>query len=342
MLLSREQFRERVFARDKHRCVICAAPAADAHHIVERKLFEDTGGYFLDNGASLCAEHHLEAEQTTLTCEEIRQAAGIRDVVLPPQFYPDERIDKWGNPILPNNQRLRGELFDDESVQRILTRGGVLGHFTTKIKHPRILHLPWSESVSSDDKVLKDTSGFEGREVVISVKMDGENTTLYRDGLHARAVDARAHPSQAWVKALHAAIRHEIPEGWRISGENLYARHALHYTRLASYFEVFSVWDDRNHCLSWKETKEWAALLGLATVPVLYEGVWDEELVRSLYSPTHEGEPCEGYVVRLGEGFHYREFGRFVAKYVGAGFDEARKEAERDWVRRSVVPNSLA
>lgn len=36
--------------------------------------------------------------------------------------------------------------------------------------------------------------------VVITEKMDGENTTLYRDGLHARSLDSRHHPSRNWVK----------------------------------------------------------------------------------------------------------------------------------------------
>ena len=38
-LLTRDEYREAVFARDKHRCVICDSPAVDVHHIVERKLW---------------------------------------------------------------------------------------------------------------------------------------------------------------------------------------------------------------------------------------------------------------------------------------------------------------
>jgi len=45
-LLTRDQFREAVFARDKGRCVICGAEGKDAHHIMERSLFDD-GGYYL-------------------------------------------------------------------------------------------------------------------------------------------------------------------------------------------------------------------------------------------------------------------------------------------------------
>jgi len=61
-LLTRDDFRVRVFTRDGHRCVICGAEGKDAHHIMERRLF-DNGGYSLDNGATLCENHHVRARQ---------------------------------------------------------------------------------------------------------------------------------------------------------------------------------------------------------------------------------------------------------------------------------------
>jgi len=50
ILLDRDSFREFVFVRDGHKCVICGAPKKDAHHIIERRLFSN-GGYFIENGA---------------------------------------------------------------------------------------------------------------------------------------------------------------------------------------------------------------------------------------------------------------------------------------------------
>lgn len=60
----RENFRTAVFTRDKHKCIFCGKDAVDAHHITDRNspLFVN-GGYVLQNGASLCSEHHLLAEQ---------------------------------------------------------------------------------------------------------------------------------------------------------------------------------------------------------------------------------------------------------------------------------------
>lgn len=53
ILLTREDFKKIVFERDKHKCVVCGQPAVDAHHIIDRALWTD-GGYYLDNGVSLC------------------------------------------------------------------------------------------------------------------------------------------------------------------------------------------------------------------------------------------------------------------------------------------------
>ena len=77
-------------------------------------------------------------------------------------------------------------------------------------------------------------------------------------------------------------IKHEIPEGWRICGENLYARHSILYDGLKSYLYVFSVWNERNECLSWDETVEWCELLGLECADVLYRGLFDESVLKRL------------------------------------------------------------
>ena len=94
-LLSREQFRKKVFERDKGRCVFCREAAADAHHILDRKLFKD-GGYYLNNGAAVCSKHHLDCEEGRISVEDIRYACRIVNMVLPPGLDPGLRYDKWG------------------------------------------------------------------------------------------------------------------------------------------------------------------------------------------------------------------------------------------------------
>lgn len=120
-----------------------------------------------------------------------------------------------------------------------------------RFKYPRTPHLPWSPGFTADDIRQRDIQGFEDKEIVITEKMDGECTTIYRDFIHARSIDSRHHSSRAWVKGLQARLALDIPEGWRVCGENLYAKHSLHYSELESYFYVFAIWDENNRCLSW-------------------------------------------------------------------------------------------
>ena len=159
MLLTRDQFRNAVFARDNHRCVICGNErrgdvGIDAHHIIERRLWVD-GGYYLDNGATLCSWSdggcHYRAEDTSLSVEEIRIAAGIKKAVLPEDMYLDHVYDKWGNVILENGTRTKGPLFYDESVQKVLRQHPDFGSlFVEYVKYPRTYHLPWSPGATDD------------------------------------------------------------------------------------------------------------------------------------------------------------------------------------------------
>lgn len=318
-LLTRAEFAAAVFARDGHRCVICDKPAVDAHHIIERRLWLD-GGYYLDNGAAVCQDCHLLAEQTVISCEQLRAAARINRILLPEHLYDDHTYDKWGNVILPDGRRVRGELWADLSVQKILAAGGVLPLFTPYVKYPRTYHLPWSPGVSKSDRVWKNTQALENRHVTVTEKLDGENITLYRDCVHARAVEGQHYPWQDWVRNLQARIGWELPDGWRLCGEYLYSPHAIQYTELPSYFLVFAIYDADNVCLSWEETVGYASILGLPTVPVLYRGPWDERAVRACYTGrSRYGSESEGYVVRPTDAFPFSQYRHLVGKYVREG-----------------------
>lgn len=47
------------------------------------------------------------------------------------------------------------------------------------------------ETITEDDKRLKDTTQFKNMNVVITEKMDGENTTIYNNYYHARSLDSK-------------------------------------------------------------------------------------------------------------------------------------------------------
>lgn len=335
-LLTRQQFNDEVFSRDGHKCVVCGAMAVDAHHLMERRLWPD-GGYYLDNGVSLCSEHHLDAETTKISPQELRDLAGIQTVVLPPDLT-EGKYDKWGNEYLPNGLRTRGPLFAQENVQKVLKMGGFEAQsFTHIVKYPKTPHLPWSPETASDDRILDDVDHFLGKRIVVTEKMDGENANLYSDHFHARSASEAMGEDRAHVKQIWGRIRWEIPEGWRICGENMAALHSVAYEDLDDWLLVFSIWNEDNEALSWEETVGYCEMLDLQHVPVLFEGLWEdcpfEEIGEQVLARGREG-----YVVRVVDSFGFGEFSKSIAKFVRHGHVQTKGI---HWRNRKRVWNKL-
>lgn len=203
-------------------------------------------------------------------------------------------------------------------------------------KYPRTYHLPFSEGVTSDDKIIDSLSQFEGEDIVITEKMDGENTTMMTNRIFARSIDSIDHPSRHWVKGLWGRMGWQIPKNYRICGENLFAEHSIHYTDLPSYFLVFSVWDDENRCLSWDEAMPLIEKLGLLTVPVLYRGPYNLEIVKQIIQNLNF-EKQEGIVIRNTKSFHYDDFKTNVAKYVRKN----HVQTDQHWMQKKIIKNDL-
>lgn len=222
------------------------------------------------------------------------------------------------------------------------------------------MHLSYSPGTFSDDRLMsveEMKESFLGKEIVVTEKLDGENTSMYLDYYHVRSIDSRPHPSQDWCRRLHAMVHHEIPENWRICGENTYAKHSIYYDQLTTFFYVFSIWTDKNVCLSWDQTVEYVNLFNdslsgtgfsMETVPVLYRGSWNEELVkacwtgRSLY-----GKEQEGYVVRISDSFAFpvpeeSDKNQMAVFKTLAKFVRAKHVQTDDHWRATWEPNKLA
>ena len=337
--LTRTEFREITLDRDGHKCVFCGCTEnLDAHHIIERRLFDQCGGYHLDNGATVCELHHRLCEQTVISCDQVRDQVGIARTVLPEYMYTDHQYTKWGDVILDNGLRMPGPLFYDQSVQKILAQGQQLDQYTRYVKYPRTYHHPLSESRSSDDKINSNIAALlKDQEIVITVKMDGENFTGYSDYCHARSIDSGNHESRNWAKTFHFQnVAYNLPSTFRYCAENLYAKHSIHYTNLDSYLLGFQIWD-RDRCLSWDDTVEWFELLNITPVPVLYRGSYSDQIVAQMFAQA-KSQGHEGIVVRQAAEFSYRDFRNSVAKLVRAGFIES---GASHWRFRKTVPNQI-
>ena len=211
-----------------------------------------------------------------------------------------------------------------------------------RFKYPRTFHLPWSLGATSDDKTHSlemIESIFSGKEVIVTEKLDGENSTIYPDGYsHARSVNSAHHPSRSQLKSLTAKISYNIPQGFRICGENVFAEHSISYDKLEAFFYVFSIFEGET-CLSWADTEEYSELLGIPTVPVLYRGKWNAQKVQESWNGVSTlGDTSEGYVVRLASSFSFQNFGKSAAKYVRAN----HVQTDTHWMHQTLKPNKLS
>ena len=208
-LLSRDEFREGVFERDNHTCVVpgCMAPAVDAHHLLERVLWRDKsqfGGYYLSNGASVCETHHKLAEIDMITPQTLREWCDIDTV------------------ILPNGLKKTG-IIDEVEVPQWHTKWGIELKHPTRIfcKYPSTRYFPFSPGVDELDireNGFANLADFIDVPLRVTIKMDGSNVVLRRNGIAARNGDTALHESYDALKAFHAAIKYAIPEHIQLFG----------------------------------------------------------------------------------------------------------------------------
>lgn len=203
-------------------------------------------------------------------------------------------------------------------------------------KYPRTYHLPFSLGLGSDDKVLTNFEDyFENRQVVISEKMDGENTTVYSNYCHARSIDSKHASYHSWLLSYIQSFNYLLKENERVCGEYLFAQHSIHYDDLKSYFLAFSIWQDET-CLSWESTVERCKELSILTVPVLYVGNYDSKQLRNCISKVAE-KGGEGVVMRLACEFKYSDFCRSVVKYVRAN----HVQTDEHWSKGKITQNNM-
>lgn len=223
-----------------------------------------------------------------------------------------------------------------------------------KFKYGRTFHLPWTGHKTTDDKIWDEDlleKAFSGKEIIITEKMDGENTTVYDDGtFHARSIDGRWHPSRNRMVGIAKGLGAQLPRGYRLCGENLYAQHSIAYTKLPCYYMVFGIYDENNMCLSWDDTEYFAKEIGATLVPRIWRGDWDHfyvnhpDMTRFIMSNDWLSEneyqikgEIEGYVVRTTEGFHYDDLGSHCGKYVRFG----HIQTDEHWMHQKIRPNGL-
>jgi hypothetical protein len=192
--------------------------------------------------------------------------------------------------------------------------------------------LGWSQGGTADDIRLVEPGCLDGKILVYTEKLDGENTVCTRDVIHARSETGYGNPWQTWMKGFWSRIRSDIPAGFTICGESMYAVHSIEYTLLDSYFYVFGILEG-DRFLSWEDTKTYCALIGLQHVPELHIGP-----IMRLGIPRASafGPVCEGYVVRNIESFDLDSFSGNVAKCVRANHVQTDVHWSKNWKKHEL------
>lgn len=206
-------------------------------------------------------------------------------------------------------------------------------------KYPRTPHFPFSLGVTKDDKVLSSTNHFNNKLVVVTEKMDGENTTIYNDYYHARSLDSKHRDYHSYLLAnILPMIQYQIPNNYRICGEYLYAKHSIYYENLENYFLVFSIWNN-DICISWEDVEQLCKEWKINTVPVLYKGIYDENKIKEIANEVVK-KGGEGIVVRLQDAFLYNDFNNSIAKFVRANHVQTNSHWSQSIIEQNKLKNN--
>lgn len=204
-------------------------------------------------------------------------------------------------------------------------------------KYPRTYHLPFSPGTTSDDRIAGDWAFILEHELVMTEKLDGENTCLKADGVFARSHAApTTNPWAVKMRELWERHKHSLGD-LEIFGENLYAIHSIEYQCLANYLYVFAI-RQGDEWLSWEEVEFYAEVLELPTVPVIQRGIFTEEEIstiieREMVAGSRLGGDCEGFVFRNAGRFHTDDFEKNVLKYVRKNHVQTDEHWTKNWQR---------
>jgi len=201
-------------------------------------------------------------------------------------------------------------------------------------KYPSTPHFQFSPCIQSDDVVSKvsvDSAFANGQtRVVVTEKLDGGNCCLKGGMVFGRTHSQEAtHWSFGAIKTAYASMQACYPEVFeeygdlQLFGENMQAVHSIEYDRLHGVFFLFAA-KAGGEWMSWDEVCEIARRLRIPTVPVVFDGVFEnleqlEQLLRAeaaKLSRVSSEVPGEGFVVRIASRFTDECFERSLSKYV--------------------------
>jgi hypothetical protein len=221
-------------------------------------------------------------------------------------------------------------------------------------KYPRTYHFPFSPGTTSDDRIAKNFDNLLQEPIIITEKLDGENTCLNQHGVFARSHGAPTrNPWANYLWDIWNSLHKQLGD-LELFGESVYAVHSIEYSKLDSYYYLFAI-RDGDRWLSWEEVEFYADVLGLPTVPVLFRGevaqleaspkaaTLSEKIANFILKTVQEPSslsdldlwptPREGVVARVAREFTTDEFTQCVFKWVRKNHVKTDEHWTRNWKR---------
>lgn len=191
----------------------------------------------------------------------------------------------------------------------------------------------------------KEVSQLLAGKVVVTEKLDGANTGIFckNDNIYLQKRRGNIDGSheqykrfERWAYENTEKLK-ELRQGVVYYGELLYCTHSMEYDKLPDWFLVFDIYDlKEERYWDWDEVVKECEIVGLHTVPLLYEGVTTKEHLKSLIKKESAYGPIsEGIVVK-----NYRK--QMRGKVVKPEFIKVAFEAnDKHWASAKVRYNKL-
>lgn len=254
------------------------------------------------------------------------------------------------------------------------------------VKYPRTIHLEGSRLQDGDNNDMLSFQSLIGKHVVLEEKMDGANCGVSFGPSDELLLQSRGHfltgggserhfnLLKEWAVCHQDALYSVLGQEYIMYGEWMYAKHSVFYDLLPHYFLEFDLFEkSTGQFLSTKKRHDMLKNFPVVSVPVLFEGIIDQEMARKpqdflqrlvvpslaksdhwqgsldkiiasqkldqnmTWKQTDKNTSCEGLYGKIEEGDYC--VGRF--KYVRHSFTQSILDEGTHWKKRPLLPNKL-
>lgn len=214
-------------------------------------------------------------------------------------------------------------------------------------KYNRTEHLSFSEEKHADDKTMNkayEDNLINNEEIIVSIKMDGGNTCMDKNGIYARThSQVTTCPTFDYIKNKHYYPKLSfLNEDYKYFGENMYAKHSIEYNELTDYFYLFNIKNIKtNTWLSYDELLEEAKRLDFNFVPVVFVGKTNTKdlklLIKEVMKDKFFGGEVEGVVIRNKNSFHNDDWEKNVGKFVRNGHVQTDEHWSKNLIKNNLI-----